>query len=133
MRSSVRPSARPESPTPPPSAWPPSATFGHEPAGIVRPRASSAVYTFASRAPGPIWARPPETEIPSSPPTSTTTAVRLVELPSYAFPPERATSGTSNRFAQRTTARTSAAFLARTTAGGSIPSKRRLNSTRAAS
>ena len=41
-RSSVRPIDRPASPIPPPSASPPIATVGHEPAGTVTPRRASA-------------------------------------------------------------------------------------------
>ena len=44
--------ARPESPIPPPSAWPPTATFGHEPAGKVSPRRASRAWVGSSRPPG---------------------------------------------------------------------------------
>ena len=66
-------------------------------------------------------------------PTVTLTACRLVDAPLYAWPPERMVSGTSKRSAHLTTARTSAASRTLTTAGGRMPSKRRLKSSRAAS
>jgi hypothetical protein len=69
--------------------------------------------------------------IERSPSRSTTTALSLVLLPLYPCPPERATSGRSNRSAQRTTARTSAVSRTCTTAGGFTPSQRVLNTTRA--
>ncbi len=81
MRSSARPSARPESPIPPPRAWPPTATFGHEPAGKVRPRRASRAWVGRSLPPGPITTFPPSTATVVRPPTSTTTAFLLVELP----------------------------------------------------
>ncbi len=81
--SEVVPSLREAKPTPPPWASPPTATVGHEPAGIVVPARARRSYTSISLAPGPTDAvrAARSTEIPASEPRSTTRPSSTVEYP----------------------------------------------------